>query len=197
MKYLIRRAVGESHWTYLSWHRGRFGLLPSLGAYARLLRDGGLAQISTPCGPVWLRSGTTDQDVFEEAFLREGPALAIAAPKFILDGGANIGLTSVWFAAHFPDAVIAAVEPEASNFDMLSAERRPLLECASNPGGALESPGAPGTPESRRFKLELPLRGIEGSRDTIRDGRGYHGQTRRGPDRHLEAGRRRCREGDL
>lgn len=37
----------------------------------------------------------------------------------ILDGGANIGLSSIVFAAEIPDALIVAVEPEPENFEML------------------------------------------------------------------------------
>lgn len=37
----------------------------------------------------------------------------------IIDAGANIGLTSIYFAAQCQDALIVAIEPEPSNFAML------------------------------------------------------------------------------
>jgi FkbM family methyltransferase len=37
----------------------------------------------------------------------------------IIDAGANIGLSSVFFAMHFPTALVVAVEPEERNFDVL------------------------------------------------------------------------------
>jgi FkbM family methyltransferase len=37
----------------------------------------------------------------------------------IIDGGAHIGLASVWFALEFPLAEVIAVEPEAENFALL------------------------------------------------------------------------------
>jgi FkbM family methyltransferase len=40
-------------------------------------------------------------------------------PSTIIDGGANIGLTSVFFANKYPNADIVAVEPEEGNFEML------------------------------------------------------------------------------
>ena len=40
-------------------------------------------------------------------------------PKTILDAGANIGLASTFFALHFPNATIVAVEPDPGNFKML------------------------------------------------------------------------------
>ena len=38
---------------------------------------------------------------------------------FILDAGANIGASAVWFNFEFPAATIVAIEPEAANFDLL------------------------------------------------------------------------------
>jgi FkbM family methyltransferase len=40
-------------------------------------------------------------------------------PRIILDAGANIGLASIYFARKYPRAKIFAIEPEASNFDVL------------------------------------------------------------------------------
>ena len=40
-------------------------------------------------------------------------------PKFIIDGGANIGLSSVYFAAKYPKCNIIAVEPEIDNYNLL------------------------------------------------------------------------------
>lgn len=37
----------------------------------------------------------------------------------IIDGGANIGLATIWFARHFPKALIVAIEPDTNNFALL------------------------------------------------------------------------------
>lgn len=37
----------------------------------------------------------------------------------IIDAGANIGLATLWFAKHFPEAQIVAVEPDDKNFELL------------------------------------------------------------------------------
>jgi FkbM family methyltransferase len=42
------------------------------------------------------------------------------SPKVIIDAGANIGLASIYFANKFPEAKIIALEPEKSNFELLS-----------------------------------------------------------------------------
>ena len=41
------------------------------------------------------------------------------APRVVVDAGANIGLSTVFFANKFPQAKIVAIEPEPSNFAML------------------------------------------------------------------------------
>ena len=40
-------------------------------------------------------------------------------PKFIIDGGANVGHAAIYFANRFPAADILAVEPEDSNFKIM------------------------------------------------------------------------------
>ena len=40
--------------------------------------------------------------------------------KYVIDAGANIGLFSVLYNKKFPNALIAAIEPEKENFDMLA-----------------------------------------------------------------------------
>jgi FkbM family methyltransferase len=46
-------------------------------------------------------------------------------PKTIIDAGANIGLTSIYFAARFPEAKIFAIEPEENNFKVLEKNTAP------------------------------------------------------------------------
>ena len=83
--------------------------------------------------PIWLRPGTSDVAVFEQIFLRGGldgsrhpqhqavveRARVLGRNAVIVDGGANIGLSSVWLANAFPDATIFAVEPDPANVVML------------------------------------------------------------------------------
>ncbi len=70
--------------------------------------------------PVKLRKGSSDIKVFEQIFLARDYDLPVAnKPQFIIDGGANVGFATVFFANKFPEAKIIAVEPEVSNFEML------------------------------------------------------------------------------
>lgn len=72
------------------------------------------------CAPVTLRLGTSDAMTFGEIITRGAYATPFCQPpRVIVDAGANIGLTSVYFANQFPAARILALEPESSNYDLL------------------------------------------------------------------------------
>lgn len=83
-------------------------------------------------GPVRLRSHTTDISVLGELVVSDGyiPVLSAlpAPPATIVDLGANIGLTARWFLRHWPEARIAAVEPEPSNLVQLRANVASVLD---------------------------------------------------------------------
>ena len=64
-----------------------------------------------------LRPQTSDREVFDQVFRdREYDLKLPFIPKIIVDGGANIGLTSVFFANKYPEAKIISIEPEDSNY---------------------------------------------------------------------------------
>src|SRR5262249_35244366 len=44
--------------------------------------------------------------------------------RVIIDCGANIGLTSLYLAAHYPHARVYSVEPDAENFALLRLNTR-------------------------------------------------------------------------
>jgi FkbM family methyltransferase len=82
--------------------------------------------------PVFLRPGTSDLLNFEQIFLaadynvrrlshrQEIEELYRSMPDpLIVDLGANIGLASLYFQKSWPRATIAAIEPDAGNFQML------------------------------------------------------------------------------
>ncbi len=75
--------------------------------------------------PLKVRAGTSDIFVFHQVFLDEmyAPGQSFLNPnlsrKLIIDGGANVGYTSIFFANAYPQARILAVEPEERNYAML------------------------------------------------------------------------------
>jgi FkbM family methyltransferase len=76
--------------------------------------------------PVYVRIGTTDVSVLRQVLLEKHYELPIQiAPALILDAGANIGLSAVYFANKYPGATIVALEPEASNFAVLQKNAAP------------------------------------------------------------------------
>lgn len=55
----------------------------------------------------------------------------------IIDGGANIGLTSLWFNRIFPDARILTIEPDADNFALLEKKTAHVRERVTPVRGGL------------------------------------------------------------
>jgi FkbM family methyltransferase len=104
----------------LGWFRGR-------QAYRRLVVSENnstdhTVQIKIPglARALRLRADAVDRMVFEQVFLDEqyGAHLNFE-PSLIIDGGAHIGLASVFLARKFPKAVIYAIEPDEANFELL------------------------------------------------------------------------------
>lgn len=86
-------------------------------------------------GHVWLRYSDSDAAVAHQVFAgREydlkrfaqfdrvdrayRAALARGRRPVIVDAGANIGLTAIWFARAFPEASIIAIEPDPRNLEI-------------------------------------------------------------------------------
>ncbi len=70
---------------------------------------------------IYARPKTSDIEVFETVFIasRFDIKFRNIAPNLIIDAGANIGYVSVFFANKYPSAIIYAIEPETSNYDIL------------------------------------------------------------------------------
>jgi len=76
--------------------------------------------------PLRLRLRTSDTSTFKQVFLDQEYAIELpCSPVNIIDAGANIGLTSIFFSARYPEARILAIEPEQSNFALLERNTRP------------------------------------------------------------------------
>lgn len=67
-----------------------------------------------------LRRWDSDLSVFETVFVeRELDAYLPKEPRSIVDGGANIGLTTAFYARYYPHALVVAVEPSSENCSLL------------------------------------------------------------------------------
>ncbi len=70
--------------------------------------------------PFFLRSNTSDISAFYQIFSYKQYKIDFGnEPKYIIDLGANIGLSTIYFKYKYPHAVIIAVEPDPSNFELL------------------------------------------------------------------------------
>jgi FkbM family methyltransferase len=69
---------------------------------------------------LWVRPGTSDMMAVHEVLLKEEYKLPERfRAKFIVDLGASIGDSAMYFASRYPKARIVAVEMEESNFALL------------------------------------------------------------------------------
>jgi FkbM family methyltransferase len=69
-----------------------------------------------------IRANASDIHVFLGVFSRQeySTLLHTAGPvTHILDAGANIGMSALWFATVFPRAMVVALEPETDNYRLL------------------------------------------------------------------------------
>ena len=70
--------------------------------------------------PVIIRTAQKDQKVFEAIFLREEyDCLLPADARVIVDAGANVGYSALWYAMRYPNARIIAMEPDPANLELL------------------------------------------------------------------------------
>ena len=66
--------------------------------------------------PLFCRPSRSDHRILFHVFGRRALEIPLQdAPRLIVDGGANVGYASIYFANKYPDARIIAVEPDAEN----------------------------------------------------------------------------------
>lgn len=97
--------------------------------------------------PYWMKTTAALQATYARL-------LDASARPLIIDAGANVGLATAYFLTVFPHSVVAAVEPEQSNFDLLRAN----IEI-----------------DDRAFALRAALGGYAGSAAVVDAGRGDWG----------------------
>ncbi len=70
--------------------------------------------------PFFLRIPSSDILIFQQIFMdRDYYFDVLRKPDIIVDAGANIGLSSIYFANKFPHSRIIAIEPEKNNYEIL------------------------------------------------------------------------------
>lgn len=99
----------------------KFGLVSGLMSYLRLkIFQSGSISIPGLLKSVYLRPTTNDLHTFREIFLREEYSIKLPfTPKTIIDAGANIGFTTLFFHRVYPNTKIISLEPDGENFKLL------------------------------------------------------------------------------
>jgi FkbM family methyltransferase len=99
-----------------------------------LIRAGGRAQkryvlrIPGYRHPVVIRGGQSSDAIalYEVMVTREYELTAqLDSPAFIIDGGANIGMASLFFLNRYPTSKVVAVEPDPANFEICRLNLEP------------------------------------------------------------------------
>lgn len=115
---IIRKAVNSARLHHKLF--GVKGLLKRMLIGACGTSDEFTATIPHSSDRIVLRLGTTDVAAFEHVFLGDEYGFSLAQPPAtIVDAGANVGMSSVYFALRYPSASVIAIEPEPSNFEVL------------------------------------------------------------------------------
>jgi FkbM family methyltransferase len=70
--------------------------------------------------PIYFRHGTSDAQVVRQIFMKEEYACVgrEAGVRFIVDCGANIGLSAFYLLSRYPQAELVAIEPDPGNVEM-------------------------------------------------------------------------------
>lgn len=134
------------------WRRFRMyrNAIPSASAFRLALAQGRRPKVNVLLPKlnrtVCLRTLTSDVECFTKVFIASEYAVPFSLkPKFIVDAGANVGFASLFFRAEYPEARIVAIEPEASNFELLAEN------CGGVKGIALHKAAL--WPERRELKI--------------------------------------------
>lgn len=102
----------------------KFGVFNGLRIYWQLkVIKQGVFSLPDLDQPTYLRQKTIDLHTFREIFLREEYDLqnySMLTPQYIIDAGANIGFTSLYFHRQYPLAQIVSLEPDSGNYQYLA-----------------------------------------------------------------------------
>ena len=83
-----------------------------------------------------LRPNTSDIPTFYQVFIGKEYEFKLPfEPKSIIDGGANIGLATIYLKSRFPNAKVICVEPDAENFELLKNNVKDLSNIILLKGG--------------------------------------------------------------
>ena len=114
-----------------------FGLVDGLRFFLkRIIKKAGRYRSSRYQSDIYIRDKFADKYTFKQVFLEDQYNFNFPfTPTTMLDGGANIGLASVYFAHRFPNAKIVAVEPSEENYRMILKNTEKFPNVMAKRGG--------------------------------------------------------------
>lgn len=118
--------INQAH--FFNKLRRHLGLLDAIKTYISLrVTMTGKLKLHFIKHPFQIRIGNrADMETLNEVILRKAYDIDTNfLPKTIIDGGANIGLTSIFFASKYPSANIIAIEPAGNNYQLLQQNTKP------------------------------------------------------------------------
>jgi FkbM family methyltransferase len=116
MRELIDREIRQTYANYKAI-RGAGSLLCLLD---RLLRKEKVRRVNIGDTDIYVRTNTSDLIVAVSCLHdKEYDVIRCSDPKVIIDAGAYIGMSTIFFAEKYPHARIIAVEPGEGNFELL------------------------------------------------------------------------------
>lgn len=101
---------------------------PAQMIWAKLTKRVVVVKVSYPACrfPFVMRYPASDAKVFAQIFIdRDYEFAVMTEPAVIVDAGANIGLSAIYFANRYPHAKVIALEPEGRNFALLKQNVAP------------------------------------------------------------------------
>jgi FkbM family methyltransferase len=105
-------------WNTVRLLRESFGLALTVPMMAQVVSGRSIVRTRIPSirTPVYWRRKNSDLSALLQIFGRADLAIALNyEPAFIIDAGANVGFSSLYFANRYRNAKVVAIEPEQAN----------------------------------------------------------------------------------
>lgn len=82
---------------------------------------------------LYVRKGTSDVETFYSIVIRRSYPIVERSIRTVVDAGANVGYSTAFFSAAYPNATIIAIEPARQNLEILEQNLRELSNVRLSP----------------------------------------------------------------
>lgn len=130
-KALCKSLIPEKYMFFFNWKIKREGKLSAYLSLAEVifkhwLSGDPIVTINIPDSNVTVRARPLYPDIetFDCVFEERCYDIAYKSVKYVVDAGAHIGLSAIFYALKYPDAKILAIEPDDGNYELLVSNTR-------------------------------------------------------------------------